>query len=172
VANIGSNSVSAFAINSNTGALTALGAPVPAGDLPSAVTVDPSGKLAYRANFNSNNLSTFAINAVTGALTAVGSPVTAGNRPVSLTVDPSGRFAYAASEFSNNVSAFAINADIEKFCPTTILPLVISAMEFTGHSLMDQLLNSAFVEVQCGGDLGDVNDRQFLLPRNKSLLDY
>ena len=44
VANGGSNSISAYAINAASGALTAIGgSPFPAGNVPYAIAVDPSG---------------------------------------------------------------------------------------------------------------------------------
>jgi 6-phosphogluconolactonase len=86
VGNYSSNSISAFTINTNTGALTAIsGSPFAAGASPQSVTVDSSGKFAYVANFNSNDVSAFTINASSGALTPVGSPVpTAGVSPYSV----------------------------------------------------------------------------------------
>jgi 6-phosphogluconolactonase len=86
VGNYNSNSISAFTINANTGALTAIsGSPFAAGASPQSVTVDSSGKFAYVANFNSNNVSVFTINPSTGALTSVGSPVSdAGLAPYSV----------------------------------------------------------------------------------------
>ena len=67
-------SVSAYAVNATSGALTAVGSPVAAGTNPGSVAVDPSGKFAYVANLGSNNGSAFSINATTGALTPLGSP--------------------------------------------------------------------------------------------------
>jgi len=84
VANLGSNNVSAFAINANTGALTAVGLPVDTITGPISVTVDLSGSFAYVASDISDTISTFAINATTGALTAVGAPVAAGSGPTSV----------------------------------------------------------------------------------------
>ena len=72
VANIYGNNVSAYSINTTTGALTAVGPAVAAGYGPRSVTVDPSGKFAYVANVWGDNVSVFSINRTTGALTAVG----------------------------------------------------------------------------------------------------
>src|SRR5882672_404836 len=102
VVNFGSDNVSAFAINANTGALTAVGSSA-AGTTPISVTVDPSGKFAYVANLGSNNVSAFTINPRTGALTAVGVPVTSGASPSSLAVEPTGRFAYVTNRTQRNL---------------------------------------------------------------------
>lgn len=67
-------SVSAYAVNATSGALTAVGSPVAAGTNPVSVAVDPSGKFAYVANLGSHSVSAFSINATTGALTPLGSP--------------------------------------------------------------------------------------------------
>jgi DNA-binding beta-propeller fold protein YncE len=109
--------VSVYAINSSTGALSKVaGSPFAAGDFPYSVTVDPSGRFAYMVNYV-GNVSAYTINSSTGALRAVaGSPFAAGNNSVSVTVDPSGRFAYVAnacdaSVFCSHgtVSAYTIN---------------------------------------------------------------
>jgi 6-phosphogluconolactonase (cycloisomerase 2 family) len=109
VANQGSDNVSAYTINATTGELSEVaGSPFAAGDFPTSVSVDPSGKFAYVANSTSDNLSAYTINTTTGALSEVaGSPFAAGFSPRSIAVDPSGRFAYVAG---TGVSAYTINA--------------------------------------------------------------
>jgi 6-phosphogluconolactonase (cycloisomerase 2 family) len=69
-------SVSAFALNASTGALTAVaGSPFTAGPNPKRLAVDPSGKYLYATNEDSDNMSAFSINAGSGVLTAItGSP--------------------------------------------------------------------------------------------------
>jgi 6-phosphogluconolactonase (cycloisomerase 2 family) len=118
VANKGGSDVSAYTINSSTGALLQIncgsgaGCNVKnftAGTTPQSVTVDPSGKYAYAANSGSNDVSAFGINPTTGALAAIGTAVPAGTTPQSITVDPSGKYAYVANSVSNDVSAFGIN---------------------------------------------------------------
>jgi YVTN family beta-propeller protein len=86
VANLDSDTVSAYTINATTGALTSVGADVAAGDGPFIVTVDPSGQFAYVGNSYSNTVSTYTINATTGVLTPVGSSVASGNGPRSITI--------------------------------------------------------------------------------------
>ena len=72
VVNSGDKSVSAYAINATTGALTAVaGSPFATGKDPLSVTVDPSGKFAYVANFLGNNVSAYTIDATTGALSPI-----------------------------------------------------------------------------------------------------
>ena len=109
----GSDSISGYAVDSATGALTLLpGSPFPAGLLPTSLVVDPSNKFVYVANQGSNTISAYAVNSTTGALTPVtGSPFPAGTTPHSIAIDPSGKFIYVANEGSNNVSAYTIDTE-------------------------------------------------------------
>jgi 6-phosphogluconolactonase len=116
VANAGQNTVSGFAVNSSTGALTNVpGSPFVAGTAPSGVTVTPNGQYLYVANEGSNNISAFTIcaSAVPGCTAADGSlisptVVSAGLAPVSLAVDPAGNFLYATDRDSNQLSGYRI----------------------------------------------------------------
>ena len=101
-------SLSTYAINATTGALTSIGT-ITAGGVPNAVTVDPSGKFAYVPNSGSNDVSMYTIDATTGALTSIGTTAT-GTGPVAVAVDPSGKFAYVADSGSNDVSMYTINS--------------------------------------------------------------
>jgi 6-phosphogluconolactonase len=105
--------ISAYVINSSTGALTPVaGSPFLAGSLPQSVRVDPSGRYAYVANSNSNSISAYLVNSSTGALTPIaGSPFASGGGPAGLAVDLSGRFLYVTNgnTYANSVSAFSIN---------------------------------------------------------------
>ncbi len=108
VANYGDDTVSAYTINSATGALRAVaGSPFVTGSNPASVTVDPLGRFAYVATFD--QVYVYTINSSTGALRAVGSPVAAGNTSYSVAVDPLGRFAYVANAGDNTVSGYTIN---------------------------------------------------------------
>jgi 6-phosphogluconolactonase len=111
VANRVSNTLSAFAINSASGALVPLaGSPFAAtGTTPTALIVDPNGEFLYVANNGSNTVSVFAIDATTGALTAVGLPTAAGNGPGALTIDPTNHYLFVANLTSNDVSAYTLN---------------------------------------------------------------
>jgi 6-phosphogluconolactonase len=101
-------SVSAYAINATTGALTSVGT-IATGTDPGSIAVDPSGKFAYVTNSGSNDVSMYTIDATTGALGSIGT-IAAGTDPVSVAVDPSGKFAYVTNFSSNDVSMYTINA--------------------------------------------------------------
>jgi 6-phosphogluconolactonase len=86
----GGSNVSAYSINPQTGALTAVaGSPFATGMNPSSVRTDPGGKFLYVANENpiENTVSVFSIDVGTGALMAVnGSPFPAGHNPMSIVI--------------------------------------------------------------------------------------
>jgi 6-phosphogluconolactonase (cycloisomerase 2 family) len=120
VVNNGSDNVSAYAIDTATGALTEVaGSPFAAGVGPTAIAVDPSGRFAYVTNGGSfdftDTISAFTIDATTGALTSAGPAQASRSGPRSVAVDPSGRFVYTANggsrtTTSNDVSAYTLNA--------------------------------------------------------------
>src|SRR5712692_8761354 len=112
VANDVSGNVSAYTINSSTGALSpVLGSPFGAGTGPVSVAVDPSGKFVYVAVEGSANVSAYSIDSTTGALSPVpGSPFAAGLFPDSVAVDSSGKFAYVGDLFGG-VSAYTIDCN-------------------------------------------------------------
>jgi 6-phosphogluconolactonase (cycloisomerase 2 family) len=84
VANTVSDTVSMYAINPGTGALTSLGR-VNAGWKPVAVTVDPGGKFAYVVDQGDYDVSVYDINASSGALTFTGLMAT-GATPVAIAI--------------------------------------------------------------------------------------
>jgi 6-phosphogluconolactonase (cycloisomerase 2 family) len=103
VANNGSHNLSVFSLNTSTGVLTPIGAPVPTGLNPVSVAADPSGRFVYVANQNgfapgSGTVSAFSLNPATGALTPiVGQPFASGPEPFSVVVHPSGQFLFVSS---------------------------------------------------------------------------
>jgi 6-phosphogluconolactonase (cycloisomerase 2 family) len=104
------NTVSVFAVNATTGALTAVNS-APAGLKPRSITIDPSGRFVYVANFGGNSVSSYGINQTTGILTALpGGLVVAGTSPSSATVDPLGKFLYVNNLGSNDTTVFNIDS--------------------------------------------------------------
>jgi YVTN family beta-propeller protein len=104
------DSLSAYTIDSNTGALTLMAdSPITTGDNPSSITVDPTGRFLFSANLDSDDVSIFGINVNTGVPALLGT-IAAENAPNSIAVDPSGRFVYVANVGigSYNISAYSI----------------------------------------------------------------
>ena len=105
-------SVSAYAINARSGALTQVeGSPFTSGGIePWEMTIGPFGRLAYVTNFYSDNVSVYHINPSSGILTQVqGSPFGTGAEPAEVAVAPTGRFVYVANGGGESVSAYHIN---------------------------------------------------------------
>ncbi|HUN55665.1 MAG TPA: beta-propeller fold lactonase family protein [Smithella sp.] len=132
-ANLGSNTVSAYAIDTNSGsltygALTAIsGSPYNAQMNPFSVTIYPyvsgtfasSGEFAYVPNMGSGNISAYTISSIDGSLSPItGSPFAAGNSPAGVTIYyvPSstyvqGPFAYVPNMSDSTISAYTIGTD-------------------------------------------------------------
>ncbi len=123
IGNAVSNDVSAFAVNSTTGALTAvLGSPFPAGTDPQALALlnylHSGTYVLYVANAGSdNNVSAYNIDEVTGALNPLFGPgastIATGKSPKSIAIGvehDSIPFIYVANHGgSNDISAFDYN---------------------------------------------------------------
>ena len=128
VTNSNSNTISAYSINSVSGALTALTdvdagtsgdqSSIATGTHPYSIAIHPSGKFAYVANYGSNDVSAYSIDS-SGALTRIDADGgTAGNQtgiparsgPISIAIDPAGGYAYVANANDESVSVYSIDA--------------------------------------------------------------
>jgi len=110
-ANFVSGNVSTFAIDAQTGALSAVGAPVAGGLSPRSITVSPDGKFAFVANSASGDVSSFSIAPGSGALTLVNSFSTLGATPIFIAAAASGKFVYVANFTSSDISIFSEDAN-------------------------------------------------------------
>jgi len=105
------NTFSGFAVNQNTGGLTAAGTFM-SDNNPFAAAIDASGKFLYIANNGGNSVTGYSINAATGAVTAIaGGRVTTNFAPDGLAIDASGAFLYVGTVFANSgdLEGFSIN---------------------------------------------------------------
>jgi 6-phosphogluconolactonase (cycloisomerase 2 family) len=104
-------SISTFAINSQTGALTPTRPPgINAGLNPWKVVFDPSGKFAYVPDEDFNKVWMYTVDANNGTLTQNKTAlVAAGNQPSFMAVHPSGKFAYVVNRYDNTVSMYIID---------------------------------------------------------------
>ncbi len=99
-----------FQTNSSTGQLTASNpASVPA-SFPLAMTISPSGTLAYVIDYVNQTVLMFSINIINGQLVPL-SPATiaTGSGPYTIAVDPFGYRAYVSNKNSNNISIYNID---------------------------------------------------------------
>lgn len=105
--------VSAFTVDTGTGALTSVGN-FAAGTNPGAMTIDSTGSYLYVSNYGSNTISGFDINA-DGTLSALaGSPYGGAgvSGPDGIEIHPNGQFLYAGNAKSPpNVSAWNVATD-------------------------------------------------------------
>ncbi len=121
--------ISAFQINSGTGALTELtGSPFTAtnGSGPSAIAIDPSGRFLYAVTpGSSNSIWCFAITPTNGQLVAVtGSPFSLAAGGQFALFDPIGGFFYIGSNSTKGLEGYTYN-------PSTGAPKVISGSPFS-----------------------------------------
>ena len=105
-----------FAINSSTGALTAVtggsgGSPVStSGTTPTGLAAEDNGHFLYVTNAGTNTVTAFTI-ASDGRLAAIaGSPFATGTTPVDVNSDPSGQFLYVVNSGGGTISLFTINS--------------------------------------------------------------
>lgn len=116
VANYGSDSVTAYKINTKNGKLARVkGSPFAAGTSPIALAVDPSANYVYVGNdgsgsCTSGNISAYSINARTGALAQLsGSPYSGMPCPITMTITPNGAYLYGTNiAHYDSVSAYSI----------------------------------------------------------------
>ena len=102
------NDLAVFLQNATTGALTAVGIPVPSGGTgPSSVVWLPSLKEVLVANKGSNGLACFSFNTTTGGLTFGGS-LNTGTQPIRVVIDLTQQHVYSVNFGSNNVSGFNV----------------------------------------------------------------
>lgn len=106
------NSVSGYSIDATSGALTSVGAAVPADNAPIYAAATPDGNFLYVANadLSSKGVSGYRIDPMTGVLTPtspVTFPITGDSQPLGIIVDPTSTHVYTAN--SASISAFAID---------------------------------------------------------------
>ena len=122
------NSISAFSIDPNSGALTQIsGSPFTTGNDPQGIASDASGKFLYTANSQDTTVSAFTIDSSSGMLTAVsGSPFATAAIPTGLAVDPNGQFLLVGQAANNGLAGFNIDANSGGLSPISGSPFSTS----------------------------------------------
>jgi 6-phosphogluconolactonase len=102
--------VSIFNVNSD-GTLTLSGTPTPAGPVPFAAVIDPTGKYLLVTNdIQEGSVSVFSIDSGSGALSEVaGSPFFANASPTNILMTPSGESVYVTNPGIGMVTAFSFS---------------------------------------------------------------
>src|SRR5262249_13101203 len=111
--NLGGNSISAFAINPASGALSAIaGSPFasPTGD--TSIALNRDFKFLYAADFGLNQISAFSVNSDGSLSPLFGTPFPAGNGPVSVVTHPLADFLYVTNQGSGEVMTFIIDPEL------------------------------------------------------------
>ena len=111
VANETDATISAFVIDSSTGALGQIsGSPfATGGTAPVAVVVDPNGLYLYAVENGSNEVAVFTIDAASGALTETALPIVTGNSPAAIAIHPNNQFAYVANSADDTLTAYTLS---------------------------------------------------------------
>lgn len=123
VCNEMTSTITAFAYNPETGALTELHTlstipqPTP-GNSTAEIVVHPSGKFVYVSNRGHDSLAMYAIDPATGKLTSLGNAPTGGKTPRNFNIDPTGKWVLAANQSSSTVVVHAIDQATGKLTPT------------------------------------------------------
>jgi 6-phosphogluconolactonase (cycloisomerase 2 family) len=124
--------------------------PVPTGQLPVAVTVDPRAKFLYVANNTSGSVSAYAIDQASGAPvgTAGSTSTTVGPRPNCVAIEPAlGRYLYTSNNLDNSISALKLDPHTGALTqvqntpfPSSGLPTCVVAVR-NGTSHPNQIVN-------------------------------
>lgn len=109
VSNLGSAAVAMFTVDRQTGGLTPLADPVPAGTGPRGVVPTPDGRFVYVADTDSGRVLSYRV-AESGALTALDEAQADGD-PFGLAMAPDGRTLYAGSQGTSRVTSFSVGRD-------------------------------------------------------------
>lgn len=123
VCNEMTSTITAFAYNAETGALTELHTlstipqPTP-GNSTAEIVVHPSGKFVYVSNRGHDSLAMYAIDPSTGKLTSLGNAPTGGKTPRNFNIDPTGKWILAANQSSGTVVVHAVDQATGKLTPT------------------------------------------------------
>jgi 6-phosphogluconolactonase (cycloisomerase 2 family) len=120
------HTISAFSIDSTTGALTQIpGSPFTSGNDPQGLATDPGGKLLYTANSKDNTLSAFTIDGSSGALTPIsGSPFATQAAPAALAIDPAGQFLNVGESSTKGIEALRVDAATGAVTPISGSPFL------------------------------------------------
>jgi len=122
------DTISAFNIDSTSGALSRIGGPPATAPNcssschlnPLRLAVHPMDQFVYVTNVGANSVSAF--NVGNGSLSAIGAPMSTGQHPFGVALDPSGKFLFVVNKVDNNISAFSVNTSTGALMPLSGSP--------------------------------------------------
>ena len=153
-----------FAVNSSSGALTAVPrSPFPAGNLsPDSIVVHPSGKFLYA--LGNGEISVFSIDPSDGSLTALQPELNTDGVGSSMAVNPAGTFLYLSNSSSARTEVFPIAQTGE------LLPAVQNVNAFGGNLAMAPSGNFLYATSDALLSFTIDADNGFLTPLGATLL--
>jgi 6-phosphogluconolactonase (cycloisomerase 2 family) len=152
-ANQNSHDISTFSV-ADSGALTALGAPLAVGRYPEALALHPSGRSLFVANHGSSTLSVLSVDAATGRLSPNGPEIAnAGPGPLAIVAHPNGRWVFVGNDDAKSVSAnlvttYEVDAETDRFVP-------IASSETGSAGLLAMTLDSSGQFLYTANAMGD-----------------
>lgn len=162
----GASIVSAFSVNSSTGALTAVpGSPFSGPASATSVVVHPNGKFAYVSGSTVGQVAAFNIG-TNGTLSPVdGSPFAARMNIAGMAMDAAGKFLFVAQRQDNAVLVYSVNAttgaltQVGSPFPTAGVTVTGVAVDSAGKFLYASNAGSGSVSVFSIGDTGALTRR-------------
>ncbi|MFK7894681.1 MAG: beta-propeller fold lactonase family protein [Myxococcota bacterium] len=98
-----------FALDAESGGLSAAGAGASVSGALTAVALHPSGRFVVATDRDANQVLSYSVDPFSAELSVVGSASTGGTSPAAIAIDPTGRFVYVAHDGSNSIAIFALN---------------------------------------------------------------
>ena len=124
--NSGSNDLSSYTIDSNSGALAPLETlALPAGDY--SIAVHPSGASLHIAARGSSRLESFSIDAVSGLLTQIGTSLVTASQPSDIDISPDGGYLLLTHKSQSQIDSYALD-------PVTQVPSYSSSFDLAPGS--------------------------------------
>lgn len=118
-----SNTITTFALDAQTGALSALQtvSTLPAGftaGTTAEVVVHPGGRFVYGSNRGHDSIAMFKVDPAAGKLTPVEHVSTQGRTPRNFSISPDGRWLIAANQDGDSLVVYAVDPATGKLAPT------------------------------------------------------
>lgn len=116
VPNVTDNTISMFASDPQTGKLSVIAPPIPAGNLaPQTVAVSARGDLAFvptagpSPTTSTGLIGVYSIDPTTGVLSGIGTPLATGKGPSGVATDRTGRYFYVANAYDGTISNYTVD---------------------------------------------------------------
>lgn len=105
---IGADTLTTFTLDNASDTLRQHGTPLPTGQNPESIIVDPLGRFVYVTNGSSNNIGGYRIGNKPGELTEIGRYASS-DYPTDIAMDPCGRWLYVTNYAAHSVSSYAVD---------------------------------------------------------------